>query len=67
MARAAALEAIRPQEGARAWARIDREITDRAALVLHVNLRQIDFVSARLHSYQHQAFLGLIADQAWFR
>ena len=67
MARAAALEAVRPQKGARAWARIDREITERAALVPYVNLRQIDFVSARLRGYQHHPFLGLIADQAWLR
>jgi hypothetical protein len=65
MARAGALDATRPQDGARAWARIDHEISDRAALVPLVNLREVEFVSARLHGYQHHPYLGLIADQAW--
>lgn len=49
------------------WARIDRELVDRAAWVPMVNVRWVDFVSARVHNYEADPTVGLIADQVWLR
>ena len=67
MRRARSLEATRPRDAARLWARIDREVVDQAALVPLINVRAIDFVSARVRNLQHHPYLGLIADQVWLR
>jgi peptide/nickel transport system substrate-binding protein len=49
------------------WARIDRELVDRAASVPLVNPHWIDFVSRHLHNYEADPNLGLIADLVWLR
>jgi hypothetical protein len=49
------------------WARIDREFVDRAAWVPMVNVRWVDFVSARVHNYEADPTVGFIADQASLR
>jgi hypothetical protein len=49
------------------WARIDREFVDRAAWVPMVNVRWVDFVSARVHDYEADPTVGFIADQASLR
>jgi YVTN family beta-propeller protein len=61
--RAQALDAAGPQAASARWARIDRELVDRGATVPLVTPRSIDFVSARVHNYEHNA-IGFIADQA---
>jgi YVTN family beta-propeller protein len=61
--RAQTLEATDPRAAAALWARLDRLVTDEAAWVPLVNLRAIDFVSARVRNYQHNPVGGLIADQ----
>jgi ABC-type transport system substrate-binding protein len=63
MRRARRLASTRPLAADRLYARIDREIVDRAALVPLVNPRQTDFVSARVRNLQHHAYLGPIVDQ----
>jgi hypothetical protein len=67
MRQARSLESSSPRDAACFWARIDREIVDRAALVPLVNPRQVDFVSARVRNFQHHSYLGFIADQVWLR
>jgi peptide/nickel transport system substrate-binding protein len=63
MRHATALASPDPRASARIFARIDREIVDRAAIVPLINPRQIDFVSARVRNLQHHAFLGPVVDQ----
>jgi peptide/nickel transport system substrate-binding protein len=64
---AAALEARNPRAAAVRWAGIDREFVDRAAWVPMVNVRWVDFVSARIHDYEADPTVGFIADQASLR
>jgi peptide/nickel transport system substrate-binding protein len=47
------------------WARIDREITDRAPWVPLTNDRLYDVVSQRVGNYEHHPQFGLLIDQAW--
>jgi YVTN family beta-propeller protein len=64
---AASLEETNPQHAASLWAAIDRELVDQAAWLPLVNRRQIEFVSARVHNYQHNPFWGVVASQLWLR
>jgi YVTN family beta-propeller protein len=59
-----ALEANDPRAAAVQWSRIDRELVDQAAWVPLVNVRWVDFVSARVHNYEADPTVGFIADQA---
>jgi len=61
------LEANDPRAAAILWARIDREFVDHAAWVPMVNIRWVDFVSARVHNYEADPTVGLIADQVWLQ
>jgi peptide/nickel transport system substrate-binding protein len=63
MRRASAVEAIQPRRAARLWAQIDHELVDRAPFVPLYNLRETDFVSRRVHNFQHHPYLGAIVDQ----
>jgi YVTN family beta-propeller protein len=58
-----ALEARNRRAAGILWSRIDREFVDRAAWVPMVNVRWVDFVSARVHDYEANPTVGLIADQ----
>jgi peptide/nickel transport system substrate-binding protein len=49
------------------WARVDRRLTDRAAVVALTNVRWADVVSPRLGNYQYNPQHGLLLDQAWVR
>jgi YVTN family beta-propeller protein len=62
-----ALEAKDPRAAAIQWARIDRELVDQAAWVPLVNVRWVDFVSARVHNYEADPTVGLIADRVSLR
>jgi peptide/nickel transport system substrate-binding protein len=61
--RAETLQAEDSPAAATLWARLDRELVDRAAAVPLVNPRQIDLVSAHVTNYQHNPIYGLVADQ----
>ena len=61
------LEAKDPQAAAVRWAKIDRGLVDQAAWVPLVNIRWVDFVSARVHNYVADPTVGLIADQVSLR
>jgi peptide/nickel transport system substrate-binding protein len=54
-----------PRGANAAWATIDRQVVDRAALLPLVDLKGIDFVSARVRNYQFHPYSGIIADQLW--
>jgi peptide/nickel transport system substrate-binding protein len=66
VARANTLEQRNHRAAGVLWARIDREVVDRAAWVTMVNVRWVEFVSARVH-YEGDPTVGLIADQASLR
>jgi len=57
------LEGKDPRAAAAQWARIDRELVDQAVWVPLVNIRWVDFVSARVRNYEADPTVGLIADQ----
>jgi YVTN family beta-propeller protein len=66
-ARARALNATSSRAAAALWAKLDRELVDRAVWLPMVNERGIDFVSARVRNYQSHPYAGIIADQLWVR
>jgi peptide/nickel transport system substrate-binding protein len=49
------------------WARVDRRVVDRAAVVPLVNARQLDSVSRRVGNYQYNPQWGILLDQLWVR
>jgi ABC-type transport system substrate-binding protein/DNA-binding SARP family transcriptional activator/DNA-binding beta-propeller fold protein YncE len=51
----------------RAWARIDRELTDRAYWLPGVNFKDVDVVGRRVGNYQFNLLWGPIVDQLWVR
>jgi ABC-type transport system substrate-binding protein/DNA-binding SARP family transcriptional activator len=55
--------ATRPREAARLWARIDRELVDRALWLPMINERGIDFLSTRVANYGSHPYWGLFVDQ----
>jgi YVTN family beta-propeller protein len=67
MRRAQSLKATRPRAAASLWARIDRELVDKAAWAPLINEGGVDFVSTRVRNYQTHPYWGLIADQLWLR
>jgi peptide/nickel transport system substrate-binding protein len=56
-----------PRAAANTWATIDRRLVARAAWVPLVDLKGIDFVSARVRNYHFHPYSGMIADQVWLR
>jgi ABC-type transport system substrate-binding protein len=64
---AEALEATDAHAAGALWARLDRELVDRAAWVPLVNPRNVDFVSRRVENYQYTTNTGILADQLWLR
>ena len=61
--RAEAVQAVDPRVGAALWARLDRELVNRAAWVPLVNPTSVDVVSTRVSNYEHNPILGVVADQ----
>jgi YVTN family beta-propeller protein len=49
------------------WARLEREVVDRAIIVPFANPKWIDFVSRRVGNYQHHPVLGMLISQLWVR
>jgi peptide/nickel transport system substrate-binding protein len=54
-----------PERADREWSSVDRRLTEAAAWVPTVNLRQVDLVSSRLHNYQYNPVWGFLVDQSW--
>jgi peptide/nickel transport system substrate-binding protein len=65
--RAQSLLSTNPRAAASGWARIDRQLVARAAWLPLVDLKGIDFVSARVRNYHFHPYSGIIADQLWLR
>ena len=65
--KALALQPTDPLAANAVWARVDRMLVDRAALVPLYNVRAVDFVSARVGNYQFNPFSYALYDQMWVR
>jgi YVTN family beta-propeller protein len=61
------LQASNPALATESWSKIDRELVDQAGWLPLVNPQQVDFVSARVHNYQHNPVNGIVVDQLWLR
>jgi peptide/nickel transport system substrate-binding protein len=61
------LQVRNPQAANKAWARLEREVVDRAIIVPIANGAPADFVSKRLGNYQRNPFLGMLISQVWVR
>jgi len=67
VARAAALQTTDPPAAIRLWARLDREVTDRAILLPTVTLNTTDLISPRVRNYQYNPVWRALVDQLWVR
>ena len=56
-----------PQAANEAWARLDRELADRAIVVPVINPKAVDFVSKRVGNYQRHPVFGMLLSQVWVR
>jgi peptide/nickel transport system substrate-binding protein len=65
LGRAQSLKSTNPRAAPAIWARIDRQLVDRAAWVPMVNELGLDFVSERVRNYQFHPYWGQIAEQLW--
>lgn len=64
---ALAVQARDPRGANELWARLDREIIDRAIAVPLVNPNDVDFVSRRVGNYQRHRVFGTLISQLWVR
>ena len=67
IARAQSLQIADPRRADALWAKIDRELVDRAVTVSLVTPNATDFVSKRVGNYQFHPLWGLLIDQLWVR
>jgi YVTN family beta-propeller protein len=67
MRRASQLGLTDPARSAAAWVAVDRRLTDAAAWVPTVSLRDVELTSRRLRNYQYNPVWGFLADQSWVR
>ena len=65
MQRASQFGLTDPARSAAAWAAVDRQLTDAAAWVPTVSLRDVELTSRRLGNYQYNPVWGFLADQSW--
>jgi YVTN family beta-propeller protein len=65
--RALKLQSGDPYLANRLWARIDREIVDKAPVVPLFTLKQVDIVSRRVGNYQFHPQWGVLFGQLWVR
>jgi YVTN family beta-propeller protein len=61
------LQTTDPQAATELWAEVDRALVDRAPWLPIVNLKTIDFVSARVGNYQYNPQWLVLLDQLWVR
>jgi peptide/nickel transport system substrate-binding protein len=67
VARANTLQVSNPQAASVRWAKIDREIVNRAIWLFDANTANVDVVSPRVHNYQYSPQVGALLDQLWVR
>jgi ABC-type transport system substrate-binding protein len=65
--RAMALAPRDPVAGHALWARLDRELTDRAIWLPLATPKTTDIVSGRVHNYALHPIWGPLVDQLWVR
>jgi peptide/nickel transport system substrate-binding protein len=64
---AAQLQSRNPRAANEAWARLEREVTDRAIIVPVITPKATDFVSKRVGNYQRHPVFGMLISQVWVR
>jgi len=64
---AMALQPRDPAAGHALWARLDRELTDRAVWLPLATPKSTDIISRRVRNYQSNPALGVLVDQLWVR
>jgi peptide/nickel transport system substrate-binding protein len=67
IARAESLHVTDPQTASRLWAKVDRDITDKAPWVTFANGVVVEAISTRVGNYQHSPQWGTLLDQLWVR
>jgi YVTN family beta-propeller protein len=63
----ARLQSRSPRAANEAWARLERQVIDRAIIVPVVTPKAADFVSKRVGNYQRHPIFGMLISQAWVR
>jgi YVTN family beta-propeller protein len=61
------LQAREPQVATEQWARIERELIERAIAIPLVNPKDVTFVSKRVGNFQRHPVLGTLISQLWVR
>jgi peptide/nickel transport system substrate-binding protein len=67
IARARTLQTTDPGAASALWAKIDRDLTDKAPWVPYANGVALDVVSTRVGNYQLNPQLGTLLDQLWVK
>jgi peptide/nickel transport system substrate-binding protein len=62
-----ALQAREPHVATEQWARLERELVERAVAIPLVNPKQVVFVSKRVGNFQQHPVLGTLISQLWVR
>jgi YVTN family beta-propeller protein len=65
--RALSLQPTDPARADAVWARLDRQVVDRAVWAPLFNVLGADFVARRVGNYQYNPALGPLLDQLWVR
>jgi len=65
--RVVALQARDPQAATEQWARLERELVERAVAIPLVNPKEVVFVSKRVGNYQRHPVFGTLISQLWVR
>jgi peptide/nickel transport system substrate-binding protein len=63
----AQLQSRNPRAANEAWARLEREVIDRAIIVPVITPKATDFVSKRVRNYQRHPLFGMLISQVWVR
>ena len=61
------LQAVDPTSANELWAALDRELTDRAPLVVMASGKALGLVSKRVGNYQYNPQWGVLLNQLWVR
>ncbi len=67
MTRAGLLQTSDPEAASRLWAKVDRDVTDKAPWVAFANGVVVEVVSSRVGNYQYNPQFGSLLDQLWVR
>jgi peptide/nickel transport system substrate-binding protein len=67
IARAQALQTTDPDAASRLWAKVDRDVTEKAPIVAYANAVVLEVKSARVRNYQYNPQWGTLLNQLWVR